>query len=135
MGVVPGVSILCRPKLIGKSISLSNRALCNSIDTIHLVCVQLSDSVPVDSRAILIIIIPDVNNNLVTPACLNQRAGKLLVEDFPAGLLKSIRGQGHVSINLKEVFPNDACWNGVGMLIYGNCKRNDSGTQYMDTHS
>lgn len=129
------MSILSRPKLIGKCISLSNRALCNSIDTVHLICVQLSDSVPVDSGAILVIIVPDMNNDLVTPARLNQRARKLLVENLPAGLLKSVRGQGHVSINLKEVFPNDACWNGVGMFIYGNCKRNDSGTQHMDTHS
>lgn len=129
------MSILSRPKLIGKCVSLSNRALCHSIDTVHLVGVQLSDSVPVDSRAILIIIVPDMNNKLVTPACLNQRARKLLVEDFSAGLLKSIREQGHVSIDLKEVFPNDACWNGIGVLIYGKCKRNESGTQYMDTHS
>lgn len=129
------MSILSRPKLIGKCISLSNRALCYSIDTIHLVGIQLSDSVPVDSRAILVIIVPDMNNDLVTPARLNQRARKLLVENLPAGLLKSIREQGHVSINLKEVFPNDAGWNGVGMLVYGKCKRNDSGTQYMDTHS
>lgn len=90
-----------------------------------MICVQLSDSVPVDSRAILVIIVPDMNHKLVTPACLNQRARELLVENFSAGLLKSIRKQGHVSINLEEVFPSDAWWNGVGILIYKKCKSQD----------
>lgn len=123
------MSILSRPKLVGKCISLSNRALCYSIDTVHLVCVQLSDSVPVDSRAILVIIVPDMNNDLVTPARLNQRARKLLVENLPAGLLKSIREQGYIPINFKEVFPNNAGWNGIGILVYEKYKKNDSGTQ------
>lgn len=133
--MVPRVAVLRRPKLIGKGISLSDRTLCDSIDTVHVVRVQLSDSVPVDSRAILVIIVPDMNDKLVTPACLNQRARKLLVENLPAGLLKSICEQGYISIDLEEVFSSDAWWNGVGILVYKKCKRHNSGTQYTDTHN
>lgn len=100
-----------------------------------MICVQLADTVPVDSRAILIIIVLHMNHQLVAPACLNQRARKLFVKNLPAGLLKSIRKQGHIPVNLEEVLPSDAWRYGIGILVYEMCKKEESRVQYMVTHS
>lgn len=88
--MIPCVAILGRPEFISKHISLSNRALCDAVDTVHVVCVQLADAVPVDSRAILVIIVSHMNDKLVTPTSLNERSRKLFIKDLTAGLLKSI---------------------------------------------
>lgn len=119
MGVIPRVAILERPKLVSNHISLGNRALCDAIDAIHLpvVRVQLANSVLVDGRAILIVVVPNMNNKLVTPASLDQRTRELFVVAFPAGLLKSFREQGHVPTNLKKVFPGDTWWHSIGTLV------------------
>ena len=129
------MAVLECPELVSKHISPSNRALRNAIDTIHLIRVQLADAVPVDSRAILIIIVPDMDDELVTPASLNQRPGKLFVEDLPAGLLKSVREQCHVPIHLEEVFPRDTYWRGIEVLVCKECERQKSEMQHMLTHN
>lgn len=99
-----------------------------------MICVQLADAVPVDSRAILVIIVSHMNDKLVTPTSLNERARKLLVKDLSAGLLKSISEQGHIPVDLEEVLPSDAWWHGVGILVYEKCKK-ESRTHCMVTHS
>lgn len=82
--------VLQRPELISEGVPLGDRALCDAVDTVHLHSVQLSDAMPVDRCTIGVIVVLDMNNNLVTPACLNQGAGESLVENLAAGLFETV---------------------------------------------
>ena len=61
MGVIPSRSILQSAKLIGEAILWCNRTLSNPVDSIHMNSILLSDSVPVDARAIFWQLIGDLD--------------------------------------------------------------------------
>lgn len=84
MRMIPRMSILQRPKLIRKCVSIRNGTLRHAIDAVHLHCVQLANAVPVDRRPVGRIVVLDMDDELVAPAGLDERAGKGLVENFAA---------------------------------------------------
>lgn len=85
------MTILQGLELVSETIALGNRALRDTIHTVHLHRIELTNTVPVNRRSVGIVVILDVDHNLVTPACLDQGAGERLVEDLAAGLFESIR--------------------------------------------
>ena len=78
--VVPGKSIALSNPLVGHCLSGSQSALSNTNDTIHLVCVVLSDAVPVDGCSIASHGVCDMDDDLITPACLEKRTRELSVD-------------------------------------------------------
>lgn len=88
--VIPSRSILGSTPPIRETISLSNGTLCHTIDTVHLVGVELSNTMPVHCGTILIVIIFHVNHDLISPASLNQRRRKRVIEDFSCRLFEAV---------------------------------------------
>lgn len=84
------MSILQRPKLVGKRVLIRNGTLRHAIDAVHLHCVQLANTVPVDRRPVGRVVVLDVDDELVAPAGLNERAGKGMVEDFAACFVEAV---------------------------------------------
>lgn len=78
--VVPGESVALSDPLVGHCLSGSQSALSNTNNTIHLVGVILSDAVPVNGSSIASHGVCDMDDNLVTPACLEKRTRELSVD-------------------------------------------------------
>lgn len=82
MAVVPGGSVLESAKLVGECVVWSDWALGDAIDAVHLHCVLLSESVPVDRGTVVLELVRDGDSDSVSPACLDPGAGVGLVEDL-----------------------------------------------------
>lgn len=93
MTVVPSMSILQGLPLIGEAITLSNWTLRDTIDTVHLISIELTNSVPVYRSSVPIIVISNMNDELVSPAGLNLRAWETLVENLASCFLEPICGK------------------------------------------
>lgn len=87
------MSVLERLPLIGVGVTLSDRALRNTVDAIHLIGAQLANSVPMDCGSILVIVVLDMNDKFVTPAGFNQRGREGFIENLAGRLLEAIRPQ------------------------------------------
>ena len=88
--MIPGVAVLQRLKLISECVSLSDWTLSNTIHAIHMIREKLPNTMPVNCRAILLICVRYVNNNVITPAGFDQRTRKRAVEYLAASLLETI---------------------------------------------
>lgn len=91
--MVPRMAVLQGAELVSKLISFGNWALSDAVDTIHLVRKQLTNTMPMYCGSVLVIVILDVNDQLITPASLYQWPWELLVEHFSGRLLEAIRVQ------------------------------------------
>lgn len=90
MGVVPGMAILQGLEFVGEGIALGNRALCDAVHAVHLVGVELGDSMPMDGGAVLLVVVLHVDNKLVAPARLDEWSGKRAIENFTACLVEAV---------------------------------------------
>ena len=69
---VPSVAVLPKPESVRESMTIRNWALRDAIDSVHLSGIELTDAVPVDSGAILLHLVCDMNDNLISPASLKR---------------------------------------------------------------
>lgn len=90
MTVVPGVSVLKSAPSVRELISLSNGTLSDTIHTIHLVCVELPDTMPVNCGSVLVVSVSHVDHKLVSPTRLYQRCWEGIIEDFACRFLEPI---------------------------------------------
>lgn len=93
MAVIPRMPVLQGLPLVGKTITLGNWTLRDSVDTVHLVRVQLTNSVPVYRSSVLVIIVPNVYDEFVSPAGLDLGAWETLIEDLAGCFLESVCGE------------------------------------------
>lgn len=106
MAVVPSVPILVSPPSIRELVSLGNGTLGDTVHTVHLVCVELPDAVPVNSGTILVVVVLHVDHNLVSPTRLYQRSRECVIKNFPGCLRETIgsklgtKNVSHVHFNL-----------------------------------
>lgn len=82
VAVIPSMSILESAPSICETISLRNGALSYTVDTVHLICVELTNTMPVYCSAIEIVIVLHMDHELISPASLYQRCRERVVEDF-----------------------------------------------------
>ena len=73
--MVPRVAVLHGREVVGKGVTRGDGALGDAVDAVHLVGIELSDSMPVDSRAIVRYSVGDVDDYLVAPASLYDGPG------------------------------------------------------------
>lgn len=92
----------CAPR-VGLGITGSNRALADRGDTIHLVGVVLTNTVPVNSRSVVGHVVGDMDNDSVTPVC-NDGGARNGAVDGEDNTLPSIRGGSDV-LDIEPVFP------------------------------
>jgi hypothetical protein len=90
VAVIPSMAILQGLKLVSKSVVIRNRTLSNAIHSVHLIGVELPDAMPVYRSPVFLVQIGDVDDELITPARLEQRAGIGIVECLAAGLEEAI---------------------------------------------
>lgn len=88
--MIPGMAILQGPVSIRERISFGNGTLGDAVDAVHLHCTQLSQPVPVDSSPVVSVVVLDMYDKLISPACLDQGSGVLFVEDLAVGLAEAI---------------------------------------------
>ena len=69
--MIPGGSVLRSTELVGKLLARRNRALSDSIDSVHFCIVELTNTMPVDCRPIEPQVITNSDFQLVAPACLD----------------------------------------------------------------
>lgn len=65
--MVPGAPVLQSCPIIGESVSRSNRALSDAINTVHMRGVQLPNSVPMNTGPIVLQTVCDCNDDLLSP--------------------------------------------------------------------
>lgn len=65
--VVPGESVAFGSPLVGHALTRGKGALRETDDTVHLVGVVLSDTVPMDGGSVTSHRVGDVNDNFITP--------------------------------------------------------------------
>lgn len=94
MGSAPCVSL---------GITRSNGALGDRGNTIHLVGVVLTNTVPVNSRSVVGHVVGDMDNDSVTPVC-NDGGARNGAVDSEDNTLPSIRGSSDV-LDVEPVFP------------------------------
>lgn len=82
--------VLQRLELVCERVPLSNRTLRNAIDTIHLHGTELTDAVPMNGRAVGIIVILDMDDQFVAPTSFDQGSWVRLVEDLATGLFETV---------------------------------------------
>jgi len=63
----------------------------DSVDTIHLIRSQLTDTMPVNSGAFSAVFVCHVHDNIITPASLEQWAWEGMVQDLTEWLQIAIR--------------------------------------------
>lgn len=107
--------ILSDLECIGKGIILSDRALRNTIHTVHLIGPKLSQAMPMDSVAILAILVGDMDDEFITPAGLEQRARIRAVKDLSQRFEIAVwRNRAHADIEM--IFPSDTRWSEVFVI-------------------
>lgn len=74
--------VLFHIEFVGKGPILCNRALCHTVDTIHLISTKLPNPVPVHRAAFLCFQICNMDSDSVTPARLNQWTRECIIEDL-----------------------------------------------------
>ena len=94
--MIPRGTILYGFELVRKAIIWSNWTLCNSIHTVVLNVIELSDPMPMDRCTIAVKVICDSDFNIITPTCFDPRTRILLVENFALTVLTSIRIECHI---------------------------------------
>lgn len=69
---------------------MAQKKVCQETARTHLIRVKLSDTMPVHRCAILVVVVLDVNDNLVTPTRLDFWSGEGGVEHLASGLLEPV---------------------------------------------
>lgn len=82
MAVVPRCAVLSDPESIGEFVSRGNGALADGIDTIVFEGVEHSDTVPVDSCAVVFEVVLNGDFDPIAPAGFQPGSRVLFVEDF-----------------------------------------------------
>lgn len=98
VGVVPAVAVLSEAELVSKSIAVGNRTLSHAyltlvddvyrtpntlaVNAVHLIFVEHAETMEVDSRSIGLDSILHVDDKGVAPACFNELAGVLSIDDL-----------------------------------------------------
>ena len=90
--MVPAVAILQSLEIVGVTAISSNGALCHAIYTISFIGMELSEAMPMDSGAISLDVISNMNCNVVAPAGFDQWTGIRAIHDFAFRLKVSIWG-------------------------------------------
>lgn len=92
------MSILKSAPSIRETISLSNGALSHTVDTVHLIGVELSNTMPVNCGTIEVVIISHMDHKLISPAGLYQRRREGVVEHFSCRLFETVGCKLHMNI-------------------------------------
>lgn len=98
VAMIPSMSVLKSAPSICETISLSNGALGHTIDTVHLISVELSDTMPVNCCTIEVVIVLHMDYELISPASLYQRRRERIVEDFSCRLFETVGGKLYLRI-------------------------------------
>ena len=69
MTVIPRTAVLSDSKPVGKAVSASNRALRDG-NTVHVIRKQLTNTMPMDSCALVGKVVDDCDDDLISPAGL-----------------------------------------------------------------
>lgn len=80
MTVVPRESVMVCMPLVGHGLARCKGTLSETDDTVHLVGVVLSHTVPMDGRSVSGHGVSNVNDHLITPACSELRSRELTVD-------------------------------------------------------
>lgn len=70
--MIPGMSVLPRSELVRVFLAIRDWTLSDAVDAVHVVAVKLTEAVPVDGSPIVAILVSDMDDNLITPAGLND---------------------------------------------------------------
>lgn len=65
VAVIPCTSVLHRSKCVVEGVSWSNGTLGNTVNTVHVHCLPLSNTVPVDASAIVLQFVGDDDGNIL----------------------------------------------------------------------
>lgn len=98
VAMIPSMSVLKSAPSICETISLRNRALGHTIDTVHLIGIELADTMPMHCSTIEIVIVLHVDHELISPASLYQRCRKRVVEDFSCRLFEAVGCKLYIQI-------------------------------------
>lgn len=90
MRVIPRMPVLQNLEFVGKRVSFRNRTLRNTIHAVHLHSAELAQAMPVNCSTIGVIVVLDMNDQLITPACFDQRSWICLVEDLTTSLVETV---------------------------------------------
>ena len=82
MTVVPGSTELSSKECVGSGLAWRNRALSKTTNTISTDAAELSDTVPMETAAVVLERVLDVDNNLVSPVGSNDWPGQLTVDEI-----------------------------------------------------
>jgi hypothetical protein len=88
--VVPSVPILLCSEIIGERDIRGDGTLCDSVNAVHLVGMELANAVPVYRRAVSGNRVGDMDNELIAPASFERRAGVGPVEVVSQDFLNAI---------------------------------------------
>ena len=89
--VIPGMTILGGSETVGVCLICGDGALGHAIDSISLISVELTDTVPMDGGSIGCEIVGDVHGNVITPTGFNQGTWISTIDHFTGGLEVSVR--------------------------------------------
>lgn len=95
--MVPGGPVLRSFEFIGERIICSYRALGDAVNTVHVQCSVLPNSMPVNGGTIVFEVVRDFDLDVVTPASLDPRAWITIIEYFSLSIDETVRRQCHVS--------------------------------------
>lgn len=123
MTMVPGVSVLESAPSVCEGVSLSNRTLSDTIDTVHLIRVELPDAMPVHCSTIFVVVVFHMNHNLISPTGLYYRGREGIVEDFARRLVESVGCELYGNVRLVMVLSHEVILTG-----------NPDGLQEVRTH-
>lgn len=93
MAVIPSVAVLGRVESVRVLFIVGDGTLCDAVDAIHFVGSQLADSVPVNRGSVVVVAVLYVDDDFITPACLNGRTRVGAIEGDTANLFLAIGRQ------------------------------------------
>jgi hypothetical protein len=105
VGVVPSMAILRGSEVVDVFRVAGDGALGDAIHAVHLIGAELADSVPVHGGAVVAVVVPHPDDDLVAPAGLDRGARVCAVEGDAADFGLAIRRQLSTSASVPAAAP------------------------------